>query len=85
MTRFRIPYPAKVPEEFKSWSSCFKDGVWGLWLVPYEAKIRAALDQKCERCGGKGFLVFTRNAFGGSECLDCRQSGLRQIPGVERM
>lgn len=83
MTRFRITDPALVPEELKCDPECSVVRCAGA-----HAKIRAALDQPCEECGGDGFAASSVEDEYGYEhlpaCPVCQGSGLRQIPVVER-
>lgn len=47
-----------------------------------EAKIRAALDGPCRRCGGGGWLIVNGSEI---DCPVCHGSGHPEIPGVKRL
>lgn len=85
MTRFRITDPALLPASLKSVVRVqLQPGVWKQTLEPDEAKIRVALDQPCEECGGNG-LSTDQEPDAVIKCPVCHGSGLRQIPGVQRV
>lgn len=81
MTTFRSKDAALVPEEFRTTIKAPDRFNFDYSFYIEYAKIRAALEEKCGQCGGKG----TELPHMHGRCPVCRGSGLRQIPGVERV